>query len=435
MSNPHRPVFGMPIDTDVLRLLEAEAERHPAWADVQNRWGLVLFLRGRLSEADQSFSRCLELNPRYAWAALNLAQCLAVAGNVPRAREILRRAPEPAPGLRAYVGAFMDLVESRVREGLAQLDGLPPELRDRCDFLRLRASLLEAVDEVAAARVRRDMGRDPVLRERPENENAPAWPVVHVPGLSQLWMEVSSLEARLGRMDEAESYARRAYLHWADRSTLLHQRGFLASLRGDDAAAVERYEQAAALSPTDPRPLISLSYHWSALGELDRAQTALAGAIERAANYADLHHQMGLVLRAQGRTEDALAAFRRALELNPAYLAARLDVASSLFDLGRWGEACEVYQHVLHGGLRSSDIYLRLGEAEENLEHQDEAETAYREALRLNPGEATAHYHLGRLYRDSGDSGRAREAWSKYLELSSDPDRSAEVSALLEREI
>jgi len=436
MREHKRPMFGLPLDADVLHLVEAESERHPRWPDVQNRWGLVLLLRGRFTEAEQVFGRCLELNPRYAWAALNLAQCLALAGKHDRAISVWKQAGEPDPGARDYVAIFLDLMAGDVEAGRNRFEALSGELVERPDFMRLHAALLrELRPEEAAAILDRvaadpDTGAGPAEGER--GDPGDAWPLALVAGLWQLWTEVSSLQARLGRLDEAEAYARRAYRHWSDRGTLLHQRGFVASLAGDDRAAVALYEAAAGVSRDAPRPLISLAYHWSAMGELDRAREALVEALRRAPRYADLHYQMGLLERARGSFEEALGEFRAALEINPRYTLARLDVAAALFDLGRWKEARAVYRDVIAAGIRSSDIYLQVGEAEERLGNLEEAESAYREALRLNPGESVAHYHLGRLYRSRGDAAKARLSWSKFLELTGDEDRAAEVKALLQ---
>ena len=431
MTDHKRLMFGLPIDTDVLRLVEAESERHPRWADVQNRWGLVLLLRGRFTEAEQVFGRCLDLNPRYAWAALNLAQCLALAGKFERSLAVWKQAGDPERGARDYVAAVLDLLDSRAEAGRARLDGLPGDLRDRPDFLRLRAALLrESRPEEAASLLERAL-EDPDSGGNGVEDDGDAWPFGFVAGLWQLWIEVSSLEARLGRMDAAEAYARRAFRHWSNRGTLLHQRGMVASLAGNEERAVALYQEAARLAPDSPRPLISLAYHWSAMGELERARDVLVQALQRAPRFADLHHQMGLLERARGSHQEALNEFRVALEINPRYTLARLDVAAALFDLRRWKEARAVYRDVVAGGIRSSDIYLQVGEAEEQLGNLEEAESSYREALRLNPGEVEAHYFLGRLYRKRGDDERARLSWSKFLELTGDDNRAAEVKTLL----
>jgi tetratricopeptide (TPR) repeat protein len=437
MSASRKPVHRAALDPDLVRLLEDEGERHPEWPDVQNRLGLSLFARGRLSEAESRFQRCLEMNPRYAWATLNLAQCLAVSGKSDRARAVVADSQDPSPGAAAFVRAFVELAAGRFEDAEASLAELSPSLSRRADFLRLRAALIRHRDPATAdallAEARLDAETaafDIAPWDAPDT--GPSALLSLVPGMHQLWFEVSMLEARIGHPAQAEVSAVRAYLHWADLGLLLNQQGVLASLRNDDAQSVKSFERAAEVSPRDPRPHVSLMYHWSAAGELERAAASLRSAIERAPGWADLHHQMGLLARARDDAENALASFRRALDINPKYRLAHLDVAASLSALGRWGEALTAYREVLSTGLVSSDIYLHLGEAEARTGDVKAAERCYQDALKLNPGEALAHYRLGNLYREHGDRAGAKRAWKRFLKLTSDPDQAAVVEALLQ---
>ncbi len=428
----------LPLDPEVLRFVRAEAEGHPEWADVQNRWGLALLATGKRARAERRFSHCLELNPRYGWAALNLAQCLALRGEHARALKIWEQGSEPAPGAKRAVRAFLAWRAGTPGEDERIVDALSDTVR-RPDRLLLAAARMEARDPGHARRLRTEAGRDPRfagadLAGWRGEENGRTNPLSLVFGLSDLWREAAVILEHLGRSDEAEASAVRAYLHWSDPGALLTLQGFLASLRGEDDAAARLYHEACETDPGNPRPFISLAYHWSAAGDLDAAHRALTEALERAPRYADLHFQMGLLERALGRHENALRAFRTAIDINPRYRLARLDMAVSLDRLQRWEEAAAMYRDVLGEGVRSSDIWLHLGRAEERRGLPAAAESAYREALKLNPGEALAHYRLGKLYRRTGRRAEAKRAWSRYLTLCRDPQRAAEVEALLEDE-
>ncbi len=439
MSTLRKPVPRSILDPDLVRLLDDEAERHPEWPDVQNRLGLSLFARGRLTEAESRFERCLEMNPRYAWATLNLAQCLAVSGKSERARAVAAGAPDPSPGGAAFVRAFVELAAGCFEAAEAHLTDLPTPLSRRADFVRLRAALVRPRDAAAADALLAEARLDPEVASfdiAPWDEpgTGPSALLTLVPGMHQLWFEVSMLEARMGHPAQAELSAVRGYLHWSDLGLLLNQQGLLASLAEDEAASVAAFERATEVSPRDPRPHVSLMYYWSAAGELERAFVSLRAAIERAPGWADLHHQMGLLARARDDAENALASFLRAIEINPKYRLARLDVAASLSALGRWEEARTAYLDVLATGLVSSDIYLHLGEAEAGAGDIQAAERCFQDALKLNPGEALAYYRLGNLYRDHGDRVGAQRAWKRFLKLTGDPEQAAVVQALLQED-
>lgn len=433
---PPEPFDWLHVDPDVLAILAAEAQDHPRWADVLNRYGTSLLATGKTEDAAAVFERALAINPRYAWACLNHLQTVALQGDVARARALLEAAPEPDPGAKAYVAGVLSLLAGEDRSDL--LAALPRELADRPDFLRLEAALVAASDPAASRLLRERAVRghaeldNGAMLPRPEDAGDPRHRLSFVPGLHQLFLQASALEARLGRWDEAERSARAAAVYWFDRGGIRHQLGFAASLRGEDDRAVRLWRAAAEESPSDPRAPIALAYHWSAAGQLEDARRSMRDALSRAPGYADLHHQMGLLEAAEGNLEGALAAFRRALNLNPNYAVARLQLAVTLFELERWSEAREAFTAVVDAGLDSSDIELRIGRIEEVLGNHDQAGRAYREAIRLNPTDPLPHYHLGRLHRLQGNRSGAKKAWRRYLELDEDPARRAEVRSGLD---
>jgi tetratricopeptide (TPR) repeat protein len=433
---PPEPFDWLLVDPDVLAILASEAEDHPRWADVLNRYGISLLATGKTEDAAAVFERALAINPRYAWACLNHLQAVALQGDHARARALLETAPDPDPGAKAYVAAVLSLLAGG--DGSEALDALPRELADRPDFLRLRAALVAGRDPEAARSLREAVVRghtelgSTAMLPRPEDAGDPRHRLSFVPGLHQLFLQASALEARLGRWEDAERSAQAAAVYWFDRGGVRHQQGFAASLRGEDDRAVRLWRAAAEESPSDPRAPIALAYHWSAAGQLEDARGSMRDALDRAPGYADLHHQMGLLEAAEGNLEAALASFRRALDLNPNYAVARLQAAVTLFELERWIEAREAFTVVVDAGLDSSDIELRIGRIEEVLGNHDRAGRAYREAIRLNPTDPLPHYHLGRLHRLQGNRSGAKKAWRRFLELDGDSARRDEVRSGLD---
>ena len=77
-----------------------------------------------------------------------------------------------------------------------------------------------------------------------------------------------------------------------------------------------------------------------ALEELDRA-------IALGAKYGDLHNFRGVALCELGRNDDGIAAFRRAIGLNPDFVVARLNLAFAFIRVGQYKEAEGVLEAVL----------------------------------------------------------------------------------------
>ena len=401
MNPPPIPTAFPEISSEVAELLRSDAQEHPSWPDMQNRWGLLLLRSGNHAEARAVFARCLEINPRYGWAVLNHIQALALEGDVETARRLLTDAPEAAPGTRSAVHGFLDLCDPDSSPG-DPLAGLPGNLLARPDFQRLRAALES--------------------RDRPPPDLR-----LFVPGLHQLFREAGIWEARLGNLDRAVELAGSMLSVWHDLGVYWSQRGFFASLQGKDEESLHAYQEAARIAPESPEALIAIAYYWSALGEAEHAHAALSEALRRAPRFADLHYQMGLLQSSRGETQTALA-------LNPNYTVARLQEAEALSALELWVQAREAYVRVLDAGLQSTDLFLRLGQVEEHLDRPARAEEAYRAALRLNPHEPLGHYRLGRLHRDRGDREKAKRAWRRYLVLAGETELADAIRAEMEED-
>ena len=424
------------LNPEIAALFEVEASQHPTWADVQNRWGLTCLATGRFAEARAAFEKALERNPRYAWAAMNHVQTLALLGEGEAARVRLADAAWPAPGSREFVEAFIALCEEAVfpQESWSKL---PQEIATRPDFVRLQVVLLRTSDprgaEEAWASVRDAFPASLPEWVNPLNTRAdlPHWLLSFVPGLHQLMKDASTWEARLGRTTDALAFAHSMPVFWYDLGAAWCQQGFLANLAADEAGALSAYQRAADLAPASPEPWIALAYLWSAAGDLAGANEALRQSLDRAPRYADLHYQRGLLDRARGDTRGALRSFRAALKQNSDYVVARMQEAETLFELEEWEGSRGAFLRVVNAGLESVDVWLRLGQCEEELHRIAQAELAYRRAAELDPTSALPHFHLGRLHRDRGDREKAKRSWRRYLDLAGDSEEAAAMKAEL----
>jgi TolB-like protein/tetratricopeptide (TPR) repeat protein/predicted Ser/Thr protein kinase len=94
-----RELGGVLIDVgrveDGIAEIRAAAALDPSDAGVHNSLGRAYFVGlGRFAEAAEEFGRALELNPRYGWAALQLAHVAALLRDFPRATKAALRAIE-----------------------------------------------------------------------------------------------------------------------------------------------------------------------------------------------------------------------------------------------------------------------------------------------------------------------------------------------------
>jgi len=159
--------------------------------------------------------------------------------------------------------------------------------------------------------------------------------------------------------------------------------------------------------------------------EYDKAEQYLSQIVSGAAAssqnaFADIHNMMGVIRHDRGELEAARDAFKRALEINPAYTEAALSLAVTYNDLGQYEEAQKVYGSVIRRdpkGHQESDKFalgkianLHAGVAEAYLEvgMPNEAVNEYRAAIRLCPKFADLRVKLAGVYQQMGDLQAAR---------------------------
>jgi tetratricopeptide (TPR) repeat protein len=115
--------------------------------------------------------------------------------------------------------------------------------------------------------------------------------------------------------------------------------------------------------------------------------------------------------------EEAAAAYRKALELDPYLVAALINLANIHYSRDELAEAQALYERAI--GLESDffEAHFNLGNIYHDLGRFPEAQACYREALRLNPFYADAHFYLAVTFEKMGQSQDAHPHWRSYRQL------------------
>ena len=119
----------------------------------------------------------------------------------------------------------------------------------------------------------------------------------------------------------------------------------------------------------------------------------------------------------EAKLEEAAAAYRKALELDPYLCAALINLANIHYGRDELVEAQALYERAI--GLESDfyEAHFNLGNIYHDLGRFPEAQASYREALRLNPFYADAHFYLAVTFEKMGQSQDARPHWRAYRHL------------------
>jgi hypothetical protein len=115
------------------------------------------------------------------------------------------------------------------------------------------------------------------------------------------------------------------------------------------------------------------------------------------------HFQRANRLYDQGKTEEAIAAYRRCLELEPTFPNARFNLGVALGDAGRFAEASACMEEVLRDQPDRVEAYNSLGYLASRQGEPNKAIAYWQRAIALRPSYAAAHLGLGLTLLQIGD--------------------------------
>jgi protein O-GlcNAc transferase len=174
----------------------------------------------------------------------------------------------------------------------------------------------------------------------------------------------------------------------------------------------ERYEEAiphyrvlASRRPHWAQPWIWLGEVFQRSGRHDEAIAAYSSAIERDLKNVIAYYNLAESYVAKGDFQSALVAYRRVMNMEPVNGKAAGNLGATLGRLGHWRDAVEWHRKAM--ALLPNKIHAyNLGVALYELNELTEAESAFREALRLGD---TSGELIFRLLRTLSDQGRSEE--------------------------
>jgi tetratricopeptide (TPR) repeat protein len=146
------------------------------------------------------------------------------------------------------------------------------------------------------------------------------------------------------------------------------------------------------------------------------ARPAVKHAI-RAAETAEQWFAAALESEQIGAATDAIAAYRRVLDLEPEHIAARINLGRLHHVARELEEAERFYRGALACDPLHPTARFNLGVVLEDRGAHDEAIAEYLEAARLDPRIADVHYNLARLYQQNGDAQAALRHFSRFKAL------------------
>jgi tetratricopeptide (TPR) repeat protein len=288
--------------------------KNPARADAHHMLGLLLGRKG--ADSNQvlgEFREAIRLNPNYAEAhnsmGLVLAQTDDDDGAIKEFHEAIRIRPDYAEAHANLGSALM----------LTDVEGAIPELEKA---VALDPASVEGLFNLAEA-----YGNSPSHGTVKQIE-ALHRVVAMAPSFARGHLALGKALLHDGKIDDAVSQLREATRLDPESGEAHYQLGLALTRAGKQAEAtaeVQKGRQLSAANERNQNAALDISEGRTAFqkDELQEATAKFQHAIKLAPDSAIAHHYLGIVLEKQGDTADAIAAYQKAVSLNPGDTVAR----------------------------------------------------------------------------------------------------------------
>jgi tetratricopeptide (TPR) repeat protein len=205
----------------------------------------------------------------------------------------------------------------------------------------------------------------------------------------------------------------------ADRYIYLPQTGlFLALVWGAAEAAARRRAARTAVALVAGLALVACAWRTrDQLAYWADSRGLFSHAIAVTEPNAPAHYCLGIYFDDRGHQAEAIEEYRQAIQINPRYALARLDLGAALARQQEFAEAGQQFAEALRLAPENAMVHNNLaaalaaqGQFEPALEH-------YQQALRLAPDYADAHRNLGKLLLVQGRYDEAIQHYREALRL------------------
>jgi tetratricopeptide (TPR) repeat protein len=246
-------------------------------------------------------------------------------------------------------------------------------------------------------------------------EKSPAHPAVR--------LNLGTEYAKRGDSARALAEYQEAIRRQPDYGLAHHNVGLLHLGRGEYVQARAALEQAAALTPDAPEPLAALGTVYEKLGDAARSEAAFAAAgaaVERRPHPPTVRLAVADALAKSARPREAAAHYQAVLaqeQAQPSFISAKayLGLGYIAEREGRPDEALQVYAKALEIDPRLDDALFNSANVLLATGRYPEATVAYERVLANTPSFFPARFNLGRLYEREGRRGEAQREYQAFL--------------------
>lgn len=315
--------------------LGSEEEPVPYRQDLYYHIGAVLAADGRKDEARDAFEQALNLNPGDSRAHNDLAVLLEAAGEYDAALEHYRTAVEANPEFALALSNLGDLLGR-----MGDVEG--------------------AVETFKKA-----------LEQDPDNP--------------ELQYNLAVQLTELGEVKEAIGWYKAVLKQAPDDVRTLNNLGLLLAGQGKTEEAARLFRKALKVAPSYTLARANLGNLLIEGGAFDSGIAVYKAGIELNPEDADLLNGIGYQYALHGDSEEAKLWYERALNLQPAFTRARINLAYVCLQAEAYEEAFKQFEWLHEQEPDNPDYLVEMGNIQAKNKHYDAAIGLYRQALQISP--------------------------------------------------
>jgi predicted O-linked N-acetylglucosamine transferase (SPINDLY family) len=224
-------------------------------------------------------------------------------------------------------------------------------------------------------------------------------------------------EHRRGNLAAAEASYRGVLRQVPGHPYALNLLGLLEHQRGRHAEARKWVASAIASHPREGRFHLNLANILAAEGRVEEALAAYREALRCDETLTEAYHNLGVALTQAGRVEEALLPLREATARVPADAQAHYNLGNAYSACGRHAEAAVAFERAVALAPAFAFAWHNLGNSRCTLGEIEQAAHAFRCAVGRAPDLAAAWVNLGNCETQLKHYGEARAAYEKAIAL------------------
>src|SRR5215470_16347030 len=366
--------------------------------------GERFFEKAKYREAAIQYSNAIQVDPRFSKAHYHLALSLLRLGQEQRAYQELTRTLELDPdNYEARLDLTNLLIAAKFfKEAQEHLDLLLAREPNKAAVHMALANLKDRQGDLAAA-----------IQEMQKTISLD-------PNRADSYLNYAIMQIQAQEYDAAEGNLKKAVTLDPKSMSAQIALGSFYQSRGRLPEAEEQFKHAITIDSKDPSPRSSLARLYMGEGKKSEAEAFLRQTKTDLADVPVGYRMLGDFYFATGDIDKATAEYGDIYKDHPKDIQGKKNYIQLLILKNRLDEAAKLNDEILKGNAHDNEALIYRGQIAIRNGHTQDAIDALQSAVKADPDNGVAHYHLGVAFDQQGNLTQAETEWREAVRLKPD---------------